>query len=94
MANEEQKLVRGWRSKIGLLIAIITPTVALTGAFYSVKLDAQDREAKMNERVAALELSSQKNFVEKDELHEIREDVKQLRSEVSDIKTLLIRQHQ
>ncbi len=88
----QTKLVRGWRAKIGLLTAIILPTVAATGSFYSVKIDAQDRESKLVERISAIEVKSGKEFADKDDLREMRDDIKQLRTEVSEIKTILIRQ--
>lgn len=92
MDHTDSKLVRGWRTKIGLILAIITPTVAATGSFYSVKIDAQDREARLIERISVLEVTSGKEFADKDDLREMRDDIKQLRSEVSEIKTILIRQ--
>ena len=92
MNQAETKTARGWRTRIGLLMAIVIPTITVTGSFYSAKLDAQDRESKLVERISALEVRSGKEFADKDDLREIRDDIKQLRTEVSEIKTILIRQ--
>lgn len=73
------------------MIAIITPTMAATGSFYSLKLDAKDREAQMNARVSSLELSSEKQFADKEDLREMRNDIKELRNQVSDVKDILLR---
>lgn len=91
MVNQEHRLLRSWKLRIALLLAIITPTIAATGSFYSLKLDAKDREAKMNERVSSLELNSEKQFADKDDLREMRNDIKDIRNQVSDVKDILLR---
>jgi hypothetical protein len=92
MTDHDSTLTPGTRSKIRLLIEVVTLAVVMTGAFYSMKLDAQDREAKLVDRISSLEVSSGREFADKDELKEMRDDIKQLRSEVSEIKNILIRQ--
>lgn len=91
--NSETKIMRGWRLKISLLMAIITPTIAVVGSFYSIKLDARDRDAAMSQRVSALELNTQKQFADKDELKEIRKDIHSLDDKVTGIQDLLLRTH-
>ncbi len=96
--KQEQKVLRGWKLRISLLMAVVTPTLAASGAYYSLKstdadirLEVQKKDARMHERVSSLELNTQQHFADKQDLREIHDDVKSLRSEVSEIKTILIR---
>jgi hypothetical protein len=91
MDNRENKWLRGWHTKIAILLAIMSPTVTATGAFYGMKNDIQAREAKINERVLSLELSNTKEFADKQELSEIHTDVREMRKEISELKNMLIR---
>ncbi len=80
----EQKFIDNWRTKLALLAAIIVPTISATGAYY--KLDS-----KIDERTSVLELTSTKNFAEKQDLKEIQNDIKDMHSDIVEIKTILKR---
>jgi hypothetical protein len=91
MANGEKKLLERWTLWVGLLSAIVVPTVTATGAYFKLDSKIQEREAIVTERISSLELQTTKSFAEKNDLKEIREDIKQLRNDVTEIKTMLQR---
>lgn len=87
--TKENDLLKNWKLKLGLLAAIVIPTITATGAFYDVKAKIQEKDAAVAAKIADLELKSMKEFVDKDTVKEIQEDLKTLRTDVTEIKTLI-----
>ncbi len=74
-----------------MLATIVVPTVTATGAFYDLKAKITEKENAVNSRISDIELNNEKNFADKDTIKDIRNDIKDMRSEVSEIKMLIIR---
>ena len=91
MGNNEYTFLKSWKVKLGLLTAIIIPTITATGAFYDLKASILEKEQAVNARISAVELQTEKNFADKTALQDMRNDIKEIRGEVSEIKTILIR---
>lgn len=91
MASGENKVLESWALRISFLTALIVPTITATGAYYKLDGKIDSREAAVIQRVQTLELDSTRHFADKDELKEMHQEIKQLRSDVTEIKTLLKR---
>lgn len=84
MIKTEHGILKRWKTILGILTAIVIPAVTATSAFYDLKED-------VNTKINAVQLDTQRNFVQKETLKEIRSDIKDIRRDVSEIKTLIIR---
>lgn len=91
MVKSEYDLLKNWKLKLGLLAAIVVPSVTATGAFYDLKAKIVEKETAVHLRMNEIELTNQRNFADKDTIKEIRSDIKDMRSDISEIKTLIIR---
>lgn len=80
--KSENELLRNWRVKVALLVALISPTVAATGAYYDLKGD-------VNNRISAVELRSEQTFADKQAIKDIQTELRQTHDDVIEIKTLL-----
>lgn len=89
MASGEQKFITAWQAKLALLAAIVIPTVTATGAFHSIETKMSERDAAVNQRISEVELRVEKNFADKTTMKELQDDVKALRNDMVEIKTLL-----
>jgi uncharacterized protein YfiM (DUF2279 family) len=94
MSHETKKeiaVLESWKLKLAVLSAIIFPTITATGAFYGLKSEMKDQQAAINEKVAALELKTQKEFIDKETGKELRDEVRALRSSMDEIKNILLK---
>jgi hypothetical protein len=86
---KEHNFLKSWHLKLGLLVAICTPAITATGAFYNLKADSQAQVAQINAKIAALELQSTKDFAEKTSLRDVQTKLDAVSTDVTEIKTLL-----
>jgi hypothetical protein len=87
----ETTIIKSWKNKISLIMAIVTPTIAVCGAYYKLDTKQIEDKADINARVSAVELTASKSFAEKEDLKEMQKDISKLREDVTEIKTLLKR---
>jgi hypothetical protein len=90
-SNRETDLLKGWHLKIAIIAGLILPAVTATGAFYDLKAQIAARDTESHDRIAALELSNQKEFADKETIKDMQTDIKQMHSDIVEIKTLLLR---
>ncbi len=91
MTNGEQNLLESWSIKLALLTAITLPTITATGAYFKLDSKIQEKEALVTQRVTTLELDSSRSFADKADLKEMQLDIKQMREDIVEIKTMLKR---
>lgn len=70
---------------------LLVPTITATGAFYDLKARIVEREIAVNQKINEIELSNQKTFADKEALKEMRTDIKEMRNEMAEIKTLILK---
>lgn len=87
----ELNLLASWKIKLAVLAAIITPSVTVTGAYYKVQSQVIEAKTQLDQRVNAVELSTQKSFAEKTDLKEMQRKLDDLHDDVTEIKTILKR---
>lgn len=89
--TKENDFLKNWHLKLAIIGALVMPAITATGAFYDLKAKMQEKDAAVSAKISALELSSTKEFADKNTLKEVQEDVKRMRDDVTEIKTLLIK---
>ena len=85
----EATLLKNWKLKLGILFAIISPTVTGTAAYYKLQIQLNEKNQQTEERVSRLELDTTKNFADKGTMESMRRDVNEMRNDITEIKTLL-----
>lgn len=91
MLKESTSLLRNWRVKIALLMAIIMPTITATGAYYDLKNRVDQVDSRGSERVTKLELQLNQQFVDKATLQDVQAELRSTHDDVIQIKTFLSR---
>jgi cell division protein FtsL len=81
--NIELSLLKSWKLKIALLLAIITPAVSVTGAYYNLKADVGSQISQAQNKI-------DEKYVSKDSFRDMKEDVKDVREDVKEIKRFLM----
>jgi hypothetical protein len=82
-AKIENQMIKGWKLRIALLTAILSPVVAATGAYYNLKADMAHAVESAKEQIDV-------KYARKESIEMIREDVRDVKQDVKDIKNLLI----
>lgn len=80
----ERNFLRGWKLRIALLAAIVSPAITATGAYYNMKADLKAEIVDAKDQIDA-------KYVRKESLDDLKEDVHDVKQDVKDIKNLLIR---
>lgn len=91
MVRAEYDILKSWKLKLALLAAIVVPTITATGTYYDLKAKIVEKETAVNSRISEIELNNTKNFADKDTIKDMRNDIKEIRDNVSELKTLIIR---
>lgn len=89
MQRNAISILSDWKMTIGLLAAIVTPSITAASLYYGLKENIVNAKAELNDRVGNLELKSQQNFADKESLKDIQKDVKEIRNDITEIKILL-----
>ena len=85
----ETNILKNWHVKMLVLIAIVTPTITATGAYYGVREKAATDKAEVSERVNKLELSIERTFADKASMQLLDERTRRMESDITEIKTIL-----
>lgn len=89
MSKTEHALLSSWKLKLALLMAIVTPTVGMTGAYWKIKGDVLEARASADARLSAVELNTQKSFAEKSDLKDMQREISAMHDDIIDIKSIL-----
>lgn len=87
--HQEQNIIAVWQSRFAFIALLITPTLTAAALYWKTQIKINDNQASVNERVTQLELKQEKTFVDKESFQEMQKDVKQLRTDMTEVKTLL-----
>lgn len=87
----ETSLLANWKLKLGILMAIVSPTVTGTAAYYKLQIQLDGKNQQTLEKVNKLELDAERNFASKQTMEKIKEDVSKMKEDLVEIKTLLKR---
>ena len=87
--SAENILLTNWKLKIAILLAVISPTVTGTAAYYKLQIQLEDKNQITLEKVSQLELQAEKNFASKSTMESIKGDVSEMKQDLIEIKTLL-----
>lgn len=88
-AEQKSKFLYDWKLKLGILAAIVTPSVTATAAFFKLELRLNEKTYQVENRVNKIELDAERNFADKKTMQELSGDVRALREDMVEIKTLL-----
>lgn len=75
--------------KLGVLFGIVMPTLTASGAYWGVKLQIEEKNRQVSDRVSKIELDNEKNFADKDSLQGLTREVQSIHDDVIQIKALL-----
>lgn len=89
--STESDLLKNWKLKLGLLMAIISPSVAATGAYYKLQINLSERNQVTESKVKDLELQVERNFASKQTMDKVQNDISGLKNDMTEIKVLLQR---
>lgn len=85
----ETKVLQKWHVMIAVLLGIASPCITATGAYWGLKLQIEEKDRAVSDRINKVELSNQKNFADKGSLDDLSTEVKHMHDDVLEIKTLL-----
>ncbi len=88
-AKQENFLLGRWKMIVGILMAIVTPSVTATSAYWKLKNEAIVEHAQVDARISSVELTAQKSFAEKQDLKEMQNTINDMHDDISEIKVLL-----
>lgn len=89
MALSQNELLKNWHLKLAILFGIITPTFTAAGAYYSLQGRISQVQSDTSEKIANIQLDSTKDYVSKEDFKAMSSDMRQMRDDVIEIKTLL-----
>lgn len=89
--SQTTQFLYDWKLKIGILFAIIVPSVTATGSFYKMQIRLDEKNQQTENRISKLELDSERNFADKPTMLKLQDDVVKLREDTAEIKVLLKR---
>ncbi len=91
--TKEIDFLKNWHLKLAIIAAIIVPTVTATSALYSfrskIEEKIQEDRAVVSAKISALELQSQKDFVEKSSIKDMQRNMEAMHDDIVEIKTIL-----
>lgn len=88
--KKEITVLESWKLKLAVAGAIIFPTITATGAFYGLKSEIKDQQVAVQSKISALELQSQKEFVDKETVKDLRSDIKTMQSSINELKNIML----
>lgn len=91
--DREQLVLKGIHLKILVLAGIVTPCLTASGAYWGLKLQIEQKDFQISERVSRVELENTKNFADKQSLQSLTQEVKQIHDDVTEIKAILKSRH-
>lgn len=89
--KKELTVLESWKLKIAVISAIVFPTITATGAFYGLKSEIKDNQVQVQEKISRLELQSQREFVDKDTVRDLRGDMKQMQRSIDELKEIMLK---
>lgn len=89
--SAETNILTNWKLKLGILFAVISPTVTGTAAYYNLQIKLDEKNQITQEKINQLELRTEKNFASKETMEKIRDDMNRVKEDIVEIKVLLKR---
>lgn len=87
----ETKILYDWKLKLGILVAIASPAITGTAAYYKLKIDINDVSRVSDSRSTEVELNTEKNYASKNAVEKVQSDISQMKQDLVEIKTILQR---
>ncbi len=79
----EAGLLSNWKVKLALLTAIVSPAVTGTAAYYNFKAEVKDA-------IEATKEQAEQKYVRREAFQDLKDNVKDTRDDVRDIKKILL----
>lgn len=67
----------------------MTPAVTATGMYYGLKVDMEEKNRAISDRISTLQLNDQKDYVDKASFDKLGDKVDIIGQDVTEIKTML-----
>lgn len=89
--KKELTILESWKLKLAIVSAIVFPTITATGAFYGLKSEMKDQQAIVQNKISQIELQSQREFVDKETVKDLRGDMKMMQRSIDELKEIMLR---
>lgn len=89
--SKETSFLYDWKLKLGILAAIVMPTVTATAAFYKLEARLNEKSFQTENRINKVELDVERNFADKRTVDDMHKDINKMQNDITEIKTLLKR---
>lgn len=87
--KDDDAALKNIHLKLLILACITTPCVTATGAYWGLKIQIEEKDRQISDRISRVELSDQKTFADKESLKTLNTKVDQISQDVTEIKTIL-----
>lgn len=87
--SSETSVLKSIQLKIAILVGLATPVVAVAGAFYGLKIQMEEKDRQVSDRIGLVELNNEKNFADKSSLKELQQELRATHDDVITIKAML-----
>lgn len=91
MKDTEATWLKDIKLKVAVLMAVITPCVTATGAYWGLKLQIEERDRLTSDRISNFEATAYQTFVDKTAFDKMNDEVKAMHDDVIEVKTILKR---